>query len=117
MCQVLQFYRNNLEPFERHNYFILFADIDELQQAGSDVQNKNVSLSKLDFNGTKFSAYKLLQPVSELYSEKCTTTINDLTTFCDDFEALNIVELSTQFYRTKEMCYKLRVGSELLVFF
>lgn len=66
-----------------------------------------------------FSAYKLLQPISHLYSEECTKMFQGLQNFCQEFDGSNIVELSEEYYKTKEMCVTLRVSGRwiLLVLF
>lgn len=63
-----------------------------------------------------FSAYKLLQPISQLYSEECTKMFQGLQNFCQEFDGSNIVELSDEYYKTKEMCVTLRVGDLALTY-
>lgn len=67
----------------------------------------------MDFKANEFQAYKLLQPISSLFTEECEARVKGLLKFCEDFEGSNTVMLTTEFYKTKEMCIKLRVSNGL----
>lgn len=68
-------------------------------------------MTRQDFEVNDFSAYHLLRPITEFYSEACHSSLANVNEFCEIFENSNIVELSNEFYQTKEMCVDLRVRS------
>lgn len=103
-----------------------------MQKAASDEANNSTthnnassfssfySASELieeDFKINDYNAYKLLQPISHLYTEECTTMFQGLLRFCEEFEGSTMVEMSTEFYRTKEMCVNLRVSGSTRGYF
>lgn len=67
----------------------------------------------MDLVENDYNAYKLLEPISYLYSEQCNTKYAGILRFCGEFNEMNIVELTTEFHKTQEMCVKLKVSESL----
>lgn len=67
----------------------------------------------MDLVENDYNAYKLLEPISYLYSEQCITKYEGIRSFCEEFNQIHIVELSTEFHKTQEMCVKLKVSESL----
>lgn len=66
--------------------------------------------TKQDFDANEFNAYNFLRPIATLYSEECESVLKRLNSFCSEFEkSTNIVELSDEYFKAKEMCVNLRV--------